>query len=452
MKEITAEEAEIIIGRMIKDTQKNKEATNKVVEKIMERRRIKIIQRILILIGILVGWLIWTFPNQNQIKKDIVHAGHEETSKLPTDLGKAIGEMATRREREQKEKEQKEAKATAAPEATVELESGSIRYARAKGSVKVYAEPTTELKAMYSCRKGANILVSGNGEWLILLGEKGKKIGYVRSSKVEETKAKATAAPEAKATVAPEAETTVAPEAETTVAPEAEATVVPEAETTVAPVATKKPATATKKKKVARVTNATWVNLRTGPMKAIKKTLKRGTKVIIKKKSGNWFKIKVQKTGDTGWMYGKYLKRINRNDRNSSKANSSRKSFQGIKLQYAKAYKITSDALTPLMGTKIFNGHIETWYSEAKKPGRGLKIPGRHSTTEDGTVRDKDGYICVAANENQIKKGTILMTSLGPAKVYDCGCGPNVIDIYVNEEWQYNRTAMTQKIKKISAK
>lgn len=83
------------------------------------------------------------------------------------------------------------------------------------------------------------------------------------------------------------------------------------------------------------------------------------------------------------------------------------------------------------MGVKRYNGHRETYYSERKLPGGGLKIPGRHSNTADGTVRDKDGYICVSTNWSYIPKGTILMTSLGPAKVYDTGCAHGTVDIYV---------------------
>ena len=76
-----------------------------------------------------------------------------------------------------------------------------------------------------------------------------------------------------------------------------------------------------------------------------------------------------------------------------------------------------------------FEGHTETWYSQKKLPGKGLKIPGRH-VAEDGTVRDEDDYICVSSDDYQ--KGTKVNTSLGMGKVYDTGSGKGNIDIYTN--------------------
>ena len=64
-------------------------------------------------------------------------------------------------------------------------------------------------------------------------------------------------------------------------------------------------------------------------------------------------------------------------------------------------------------------------------PGTSLNIPGRH-VADDGTIRDGDGYICVAADGAYMPKGSILITSLGPAKVYDSGCAYGIIDIYVS--------------------
>ena len=64
-------------------------------------------------------------------------------------------------------------------------------------------------------------------------------------------------------------------------------------------------------------------------------------------------------------------------------------------------------------------------------PGNGLRIPGRH-VADDGTIRDEEGYICVAADPGFMSKGSILITSLGPAKVYDSGCAYGTIDIYVS--------------------
>ncbi|WP_346663214.1 hypothetical protein [uncultured Merdimonas sp.] len=86
-------------------------------------------------------------------------------------------------------------------------------------------------------------------------------------------------------------------------------------------------------------------------------------------------------------------------------------------------------ALTPEKGVVYFNGHRETYYSQRVLPGHGLNIPGRH-VASDGTIRDKDGYICVASSD--YPKGTIVETSLGTGKVYDTGCPSGTIDIYTD--------------------
>ena len=85
--------------------------------------------------------------------------------------------------------------------------------------------------------------------------------------------------------------------------------------------------------------------------------------------------------------------------------------------------------LTKKKGKVNFEGHTETWYSQKKLPGKGLKIPGRH-VAEDGTVRDEDDYICVSSDDYE--KGTKVNTSLGMGKVYDTGSGYGNIDIYTN--------------------
>ena len=102
-----------------------------------------------------------------------------------------------------------------------------------------------------------------------------------------------------------------------------------------------------------------------------------------------------------------------------------------LKMEYSKPYTYSSSRLTKSKGAIYFNGHKETYYSQNVLPGPSLRIPGRH-VAEDGTVRDADGYISVAANTGYLSKGTVLITSLGPAKVYDSGCAYGVIDIYVN--------------------
>ena len=99
---------------------------------------------------------------------------------------------------------------------------------------------------------------------------------------------------------------------------------------------------------------------------------------------------------------------------------------------YDKTYNVETDVkLNSYIGVVYFNGHKETYYSQNVLPGGGLRIPGRH-VAEDGTVRDEEGYICVAADWNYLPYGATVLTSLGPARVYDTGCDYGVVDIYVN--------------------
>ena len=88
-------------------------------------------------------------------------------------------------------------------------------------------------------------------------------------------------------------------------------------------------------------------------------------------------------------------------------------------------------ALNPYVGVVYYNGHRETYYSQQVLPGGGLNIPGRH-VAEDGTIRDGDGYICVAADPSYLGYGAIVETSLGTGKVYDSGCDYGTVDIYTN--------------------
>lgn len=85
--------------------------------------------------------------------------------------------------------------------------------------------------------------------------------------------------------------------------------------------------------------------------------------------------------------------------------------------------------LTKSKGVVYYNGHRETYYSQKVLPGKGLKIPGRH-VASDGTIRDENGYICVASSD--LPKGTVVQTSLGPGKVYDSGCASGTIDLYTD--------------------
>lgn len=121
-----------------------------------------------------------------------------------------------------------------------------------------------------------------------------------------------------------------------------------------------------------------------------------------------------------------------------------------VSLAYRKKAKNNTNTVTSVLAVsayskgKVSGGHLtrsagvfkgpsgkETWYSQKVLPGHGLKIPGRH-VANDGTIRDKDGYICVAANPKYRKMGSTLKTSLGKAKVYDTGCDYGTIDIYTN--------------------
>lgn len=101
------------------------------------------------------------------------------------------------------------------------------------------------------------------------------------------------------------------------------------------------------------------------------------------------------------------------------------------KLESTAIYNTNANKLTKSKGVVYYNNHKETYYSQNKLPGTSLNIPGRH-VADDGTVRDGDGYICVAANSSYMSKGTVVKTSLGPAKVYDSGCASGTIDIYTN--------------------
>ena len=88
-----------------------------------------------------------------------------------------------------------------------------------------------------------------------------------------------------------------------------------------------------------------------------------------------------------------------------------------------------SGVLNPVDGINYFNGVRESYYSQKVLPGGGLNIPGRH-VASDGTIRDADGYI-VVASDNQ-PKGSTGQSSLGAYKVYDTGVGHSGIDVYTN--------------------
>lgn len=101
------------------------------------------------------------------------------------------------------------------------------------------------------------------------------------------------------------------------------------------------------------------------------------------------------------------------------------------KLEYTASYETNTSKLTKSRGALYYNNHKETYYSQRVLPGTSLNIPGRH-VADDGTIRDGDGYICVAANSSYLPKGTVVKTSVGPAKVYDYCPTVGTVDIYTN--------------------
>lgn len=102
-----------------------------------------------------------------------------------------------------------------------------------------------------------------------------------------------------------------------------------------------------------------------------------------------------------------------------------------VQLQYSAEYHIRDNHLTRENGSIDVFGHHETWYSTNEAAGKNTawEIPGKH-VADDGTIRDEDGFICVASSDH--KHGTIVMTSVGPGKVYDTGCSHGTIDVYTN--------------------
>jgi hypothetical protein len=100
-----------------------------------------------------------------------------------------------------------------------------------------------------------------------------------------------------------------------------------------------------------------------------------------------------------------------------------------VELKYSEPYNIQENHLTRGNGSIRCFGHRETWYSTREAAGArtAWTIPGKHEA-DDGTIRDEEGYICVASSD--YRKHTVVMTSVGPGKVYDCGCSHGTIDVY----------------------
>lgn len=101
---------------------------------------------------------------------------------------------------------------------------------------------------------------------------------------------------------------------------------------------------------------------------------------------------------------------------------------ENFQMENSPVYSSTN-GLTKSGGVNWHNGRKETWYSQRVLPGGGLNIPGRY-VASDGTIRDADGYIVVAASD--LPYGSVVNTSLGSGKVYDTGCAPGVTDIYTD--------------------
>ena len=158
------------------------------------------------------------------------------------------------------------------------------------------------------------------------------------------------------------------------------------------------------------------VNIRNNPSKKGKVVAKyhNGKTIKIIGSQGDWRKI-----GKNKWIHKSCI----------SKKDPC-KYYKKVKLQYSKPYNITSKKLTRSKGVNRYNGHRETWYSthESGQTVTAYHIPGKH-VAKDGTIRDKDGFICVAAS-SRYGKGATFMTSLGPAKVYDRGVSGSTVDIY----------------------
>lgn len=108
--------------------------------------------------------------------------------------------------------------------------------------------------------------------------------------------------------------------------------------------------------------------------------------------------------------------------------------YGNVELQYKKAYHIEgANRLNSYNGVVYFNNHRETFYTiyEAGGVTTALPVPGRH-VAEDGTIRDQEGYICLASDYKFCHKHQVVLTSLGPGKVYDTGCRYGTVDLYVN--------------------
>lgn len=105
--------------------------------------------------------------------------------------------------------------------------------------------------------------------------------------------------------------------------------------------------------------------------------------------------------------------------------------FSGMQLTKNTPYQITDNHITKENALVYFRNHKETWYSVVQPHGytTTYDIPGKH-VADDGTIRDKDGYVCIASHD--LPKGYTLLTSVGPGKVYDEWDSTMTIGIYTD--------------------
>lgn len=169
----------------------------------------------------------------------------------------------------------------------------------------------------------------------------------------------------------------------------------------------------------------TGVNIRAGASleSEIIKTVSTNTELQVIESEAEW--TEVIEGENIYYIYSKYLSNKKTNISVTSRSDTERTITKNNNIETKGSP--SSNPLTRSKGVVYYNGHRETWYSQKVLPGGGLKIPGRHVDSR-GLVCDGDGYICVASSD--LAKGTIVETSLGTGKVYDCGCPKNTIDIY----------------------
>lgn len=181
------------------------------------------------------------------------------------------------------------------------------------------------------------------------------------------------------------------------------------------------------KKNIVTKYTTTGVNIRAGASleSEIITTVSINTELQVVESEAEW--TEVIEGENTYYIYSKYLSDKKTEIPVTSRSNTERKITKNNNIETKGSS--SSNPLTKSKGVVYYNGHRETWYSQKVLPGGGLKIPGRHVDSR-GLVCDGNGYICVASSD--LAKGTIVETSLGTGKVYDCGCASGTIDIYTD--------------------